>query len=103
METPKPKRTPFREALRRAVYQGRNYQHRGMTIHQIMDDITAQIAADHPIEDAAPQLLEAHLSAVENITKALELGDRGDWANAEIFLNNQRGISEVAIAKATKK
>ncbi len=38
-------------------------------------------------------------STVDNITNALELGDRGDWHTAEIYLNNQRGITEEALAK----
>ncbi len=92
MATPKPKHTPFREALRRAVYQGRNYQHRGMTIHQIMDDITAQIAPDHPIEDAAPQLLEAFIACVAAFDEVTPSGCGKDAIS----------IAKAAIAEATK-
>ena len=38
-------------------------------------------------------------SDIDNITDALELGDCGDWDAAEIYLNNQRGIAEEALAK----
>ena len=45
------------------------------------------------------ELLKALKADVENITAALELGDEGKWQQAEIFLNNQRGIAEEAIAE----
>lgn len=50
--------------------------------------------------NAHDDLVEALESDTENITRALECGDCGDWANAEIFLNNQRGIAQAALAKA---
>ena len=63
----------------------------------VHDDYAAELAR---LIAAAPDLLAAHKAAVENCTRALECGDRGDWASAEIFINNQRGVSETAIAKA---
>jgi len=74
----------------------------GADAHDTRGPSLNEAKANATLIAAAPELLEAHEACIENMTRALELGDKGDWENAEIFINNQRGISEVAIAKATE-
>ena len=64
------------------------------------EEAKAEADANARLMAAAPDLLEACETATENITRALELGDKGDWANAEIWLNNARGDVQAALAKA---
>ena len=62
---------------------------------------TKHIPANLRLAAAAPELLEACRSDADNCTRALEAGDQGDWKLAQIYINNQRGIAQAAIAKAT--
>lgn len=40
---------------------------------------------------------EAFEGIIEALTRGLEIGDKGDWQNAEIWINNARGIAEEAL------